>query len=444
MFKVLELLKATQGELMRGKREASIKGVSIDSRSVRPQEVFIAIKGENFDGHHFIDEAVKKGAKAVIFRKQTRPPKFRNKDIALIEVKDTVRALGDIARFHRLRFNIPVIAVTGSNGKTTTKEMIARVLSKSFKVLKTFGTKNNQIGVPLALLELNGTYDLVVLELGTNHFGEIDYLTKICQPGVGVITNIGPSHLENFKDLGGVFKKPGITILNADDNLLRKSMDKASKANLALGFGMWKRSDFFATNIRRYPEGLKFSVNQKYRFTLKTLGYYNIYNALAAIAVCRIFGMRGPDIVSRLASFDFPRNRLQLLTLHHTRFLDDSYNSNPLSLKQALSVLNDFGAQGRKIFIMGDMLELGERTVEFHRQIGKEVARICDVFIAVGQWSKGTAKAARNNGLASGNIFVCANNIQARDILFRKVAPGTKDVTLIKGSRAMRLEEILT
>ncbi|MFH1458320.1 MAG: UDP-N-acetylmuramoyl-tripeptide--D-alanyl-D-alanine ligase [Candidatus Omnitrophota bacterium] len=452
MFKVEELLKATQGKFVSGKRDACVKGVSIDSRTLKRGEAFIAIKGRNYDGHCFVNEAIKKGSNVIIFKKPFLRTKPKD-EITFIEVKDTVRALGGIARFHRQRFDIPVIAVTGSNGKTTTKEMIFWVLSRKFKVLKTSGTKNNQIGLPLTLLGLNNACDLAVLEIGSNHFGEIGYLCRICQPDIGVITNIGPSHLEYFKNLEGVFrekmalirelKKPGLAILNADDRFLKKVLHRAHKRPLALGFGIKNRSDFLATEIRALGQSLQFSVNQKYRFTLRTLGYYNIHNALAAVACARIFGMSMPDAASRLATFVPPQNRLQLLTLNNITFIDDTYNSNPLSLRQSLAVLKDSRAEGRKIFVMGDMLELGRRAVHFHRQIGKEAARICDVFIAVGPLSKWAALAARKEGLKAQDVFLCENNLEARDILYKKVNPGSEDLVLIKGSRAMMLEKIL-
>src|SRR3989338_7314407 len=223
MFRVNELIDATKGRLINQARNTIIRGISIDSRTMHSQDAFIAIKGSNFDGHDFIDEAINKGASCII-KESGSEAKGRGRRVTFIEVQDTTKALGDIARFQRRKFNIPVIAVTGSNGKTTTKEMIAHILSRKFKVLKNEGTKNNQIGLPITLLKLNSSYDIAVLEVGTNHPGEIEYLARICQPNIGIITNIGPSHLEYLRDLGGVHRekykiienleKPYIGILN--------------------------------------------------------------------------------------------------------------------------------------------------------------------------------------------------------------------------------------
>ncbi|KPK98005.1 MAG: hypothetical protein AMJ95_06400 [Omnitrophica WOR_2 bacterium SM23_72] len=452
MFTVEELLKATDGRLVKGRLQASARSVCIDSRVLKHGEAFVAIKGKNYDGHCFIKEAIRKGSNVIIVKKL--PSKIRpDEKTAFIKVKDTVKALGDIARFLRQRFDIPVIAVTGSCGKTTVKEMIYWVLSRKYKVLKTSGTKNNQIGLPLTLLGLNDTYDCAVLEIGSNHFGEIEYLTRICQPNIGIITNIGPSHLEYFGNLKGVFKEkltlleglkePGVALLNADDRFLKKVLNKAPERITALGFGIRSRSDFFAKEIRVPGQGLGFLLNQKYRFTLRITGYYNIYNALAAVACGRIFGMGVSEMASRLATFEPLSNRLQWLTLNNTTFINDTYNSNPLSLRQALYVLRDSRAEGRKIFVMGDMLELGPKALEFHRQMGQEAARICDVFMAVGSLSKRAALAARKRGLKPQDVFLCENNLQARDILYKRVKPGPKDIVLIKGSRAMMLEKIL-
>lgn len=452
MFSINELLEATGGRLVNKARQGSIRGISIDSRRIKPQEAFIAIKGSNFDGHNFIAEALRKGASCVI--RETAFPRIKKKikNAVFIEVRDTIKALGDIARFQRKKFNIPLIAVTGSNGKTTVKEMLAHLLSKKFKVLKNEGTKNNQIGLSLTLSELDSSYDIAVLEVGTNHFGEVDYLTKICQPNIGIIINIGHSHLEYLDNLEGVFRekyklienleKPYLGILNADDNFLKRKVFGNSKKAIILGFGVKNHCDFFASHIKMFKERIGFLVNEKYRFTLKTLGYYNIYNALAALAVARIFGVSYTDIAWRLASFDFPESRLKLIKRNNIKFIDDTYNSNPLSLRQALKALANFKTKGRKIFVMGDMLELGDYKERFHYQAGREIARCCDIFISVGRLSKLAAQAANKSGLDARNIFICDTPCQAGDILFKSISPKKYDIVLVKGSRLMKMEAI--
>ncbi len=485
MFKVAELVKAAKGKLTSGKENIKVKGISIDSRTLKPGECFVAIKGDNFDGHDFIEQAIKREANCIIVRSQGHPstwfdfahrkslgtgkaiPRLGSTSlttgrsgqaksqggVSIIEVKDTIIALGDIARFWRNKFNIPVIAVTGSNGKTTSKEMIAWVLSAKFKVLKNEGTKNNHIGLPMALLNLNSAHQIAVLEIGTNHFGEVANLANICSPNIGVITNIGPSHLKYFHNLEGVLrekyslfdnlKSPGIGILNADDPLLRGKISGRRRSNFIASFGINQAADFSARCIKRLGGKISFSLYNKYKFTLATPGYYNTYNALAAIAAGRIFGIEDKDIAKRLAQFRFPCGRLNFVTVRKIRFLDDTYNANPASLAGALDALVNFKAKGRKICVLGDMLELGSGKDKFHSQAGEKIVKACDCFIAVGKLSRLAAQAARERGLSANNIFNCRDSLQARRILFNKLSPCPKDIILVKGSRAMKMEEVL-
>lgn len=451
MFTLEELLEATGGKLIRGKKDIPIKGLSIDSRTIKSQEAFIAIKGDNFDGHDFIPEAIKKGASCIIKSSASKLPPLGQH--ILIEVKDTLLALGDIARFKRKKFDLPVIVVTGSNGKTTTKEMIAEVLAARYRVLKNPGTKNNQIGLPMALLNLDAGYDMAVLEVGTNHFGEVDYLSRICLPNIGIITNIGLSHLEYLDDLKGVFrekrallnnlKRPAIAILNADDKLLSKEACSKKKELIALTFGIRQRSDFLASDIKFKAERTEFLLKKKHRFTLKTSGAHNVYNALIAIAVGRIFGLSYAKIASRLSAFTFPEGRFNLKTAKGIRFIDDTYNSNPSSLEQALMAFGSLKIKGRKIFVMGDMFELGRGGGAFHRRAAKTVAKICDIFVATGKLSQITAEALVSRGFAAENIFTCATAREARDILFKRISPCKNDIILVKGSRLMKMEGVL-
>jgi UDP-N-acetylmuramoyl-tripeptide--D-alanyl-D-alanine ligase len=293
----------------------------------------------------------------------------------------------------------------------------------------------------------------VVLELGTNHPGEIEYLSRICQPNIGIITNIGPVHLEFLQSLEGVLKeklnliknlkRPYIAILNADDNLLNRQLVRKSTPPFTLSFGIKKPSDFLASRIRSSYQKIGFVVNNKYRFTLKTLGYQNIYNALSAIAIGQLFGLEYKDVVSGLNNFNFPQSRLNMVKLKGLRFIDDTYNSNPNALKQALEVLDNFKVKGKKIFVMGDMLELGKDKELFHFQAGRLAAGICDIFITVGKLSKCAAQAAKKSGMNSQNIFICDACQKAREILFSKISLNQDDLVLVKGSRLMKMEEVL-
>ena len=448
MFKVKDLLKATKGRST-GPDGAVVESISIDSRNILSNQAFLAIKGENFDGHDFVDEVVNKGVKVVIVHKNV---KIKNKKVCCIRVKDTIKAFGDIARSHRDKFDIPIIAVTGSNGKTTTKEMIASVLQSAGKVLKNPGTKNNHIGLPQSLLELDNTHDFAVLELGANHFGEIDYLAKICKPDISVITNVAASHLEHFNDIKGVLtekcalidsmNKKGLAILNSDDELLSKKLNSKTKFPFKLGFGIKNKAEFRASEINTKGLTTEFAVNNKYKFALNTPGQYNIYNALCAIACGRIFGLKYNEISKRLSEFVFPKGRLNLLEIDRIRFIDDTYNSNPYSFLRALEVLDSFDADGRKICVMGDMMELGSGKHLFHKQALTAALEICNVLITVGGLTEAAAGALKDAGVDTGKIFTCLTSQEAKEILFGSISPKENDIVLVKGSRMMRMEEV--
>ena len=450
MFKVFEIVEATGGKLIQGDLRSKLKGISTDSRKINIQDAFLALRGNNFDGHDFILPALKSGAACVIAEKINGL--IIPKGPALIQVKNTTLALGDIARFQRQKFNLPVIAVTGSNGKTTVKEMIAWILSGDARVLKNEGTKNNRIGLPQTLIRLKQSDDFAVVEIGTNHFGEVEVLAKIALANIGIITNIGQSHLEFLGDLKGVLKeksalldnlaKPALAILNADDRLLKPIITRKFRQAQVFSYGIKEKSDFRASMIKLGSSGVKFKVNRKFDFALATPGDYNIYNALAAIAVSRIFGLDYRKIASRLADFKFPKGRLNLVEFRGVRFIDDTYNSNPLSLSCALKVLSAMKCKGRKILVMGDMLELGSQKESLHRQIAGSITNTCDLLVTAGSLAKFTAKAACAGGLKSRNIFCCASSSEARDLLFKKIIPGALDVVLVKGSRSMKMEEV--
>jgi UDP-N-acetylmuramoyl-tripeptide--D-alanyl-D-alanine ligase len=448
VFTLDEIIKATQGKLIQRGRVDKLKGVSTDSRGLKAGDAFLALRGDNFDGHDFIPVALKSGSACIIAEKVSgfKAPN----SAALVKVKDTTFALGDLARFKRSAFSKPVIAVTGSNGKTTVKDMAAWVLSAGANVLKNEGTKNNHIGLPQTLIRLKENDDFAVVEIGTNHFGEVNYLASIARPNIGVITNIGPSHLEFLKDLKGVLKEksallnnlaaPSIALLNADDRYLRALTKSARPGLRILTYGIKEKCDFSASGIKLEEGKLRFKFNRKFDFELPTLGGHNVYNALAAIALGRILGLSLKDIAGRLADFDFPKGRLKLLKLKGVSFIDDTYNSNPLSLNNALMAFKAMGCKGRKILIMGDMLELGDKKELLHRQVAGSITNICDVLVSVGSLAALTAETARKRGFK--NIFCCASAAQARDLLFNSISPGAKDIILVKGSRSMKMEEV--
>lgn len=448
MFKISELIKITHGRQYGSVQDALVRGISIDSRTIKTGDLFIAIKGERFDGHDFLAEAVRKKAAGVIVGQRID----KLVKVPVIVVEDTTRALADIAAYHRKKFNIPVVGVTGSNGKTTTKDMAAWILEKKFKVLKNPGTQNNQIGLPMALLKLNKNFDIAVLEMGTNHFGEIGYLARVAKPNIGIINNIGPAHLEFLKNLAGVYREkcsliknlalPCVAILNLDDRFLIKNI--RDKDKFVIGFGINHNADYRASGIKRTKNGIEFLVNSRCAIKLKTVGVNNIYNALPAISVARLLGMDYNMIAERLEDFEFPAGRLTLIKKDKINFIDDTYNSNPASLGQALDALHNIKTKGRKIFIMGDMLELGRGGENIHRLAGRGIARVADVLIAVGSLTRLAAVEANKAGLDINSIFNCDSCEEAKELLFNRIIPKKDDIILVKGSRLMQMEKIIS
>ena len=426
--------------------QLDFSSVSTDTRKIGKGALFFAIKGPNFDGHDFLKEAKEKGAAGAVISDDTAciPP-----DFAVFRVKNTVKALGDLARFHRTRYDIPVIALTGSNGKTTTKEMLALILSAKYNVLKNEGTENNFIGVPQTLLKLNKDHNIAVLELGTNHFGEIAYLSDIVQPNCGMIINIGPSHLEFFGSVENVMKEKldllkrigedASTIVNGDDDGL---VDAAKKlCEEIVTFGLNDGCDFMAERIQESDCGINFALNDTYLVKLRMLGRHNVYNALAAIAAASLYGIEPGDAAKALQGFVLPKLRMEYQKCDGIEFIFDCYNSNPASLRSAIETLRDMGRGGRKVLIAGDMLELGASGQELHREIGRFAARAkIDLFASVGPLSRYILEGAQEEGIGGESLLRFENSVEAAKALKDILREG--DLVLVKGSRGMKMEEI--
>jgi UDP-N-acetylmuramoyl-tripeptide--D-alanyl-D-alanine ligase len=445
MFTIAEIIEATKGTLVQGPALAQVRGVCIDSRIVKKGEVFIAVKGDVFDGHDFIDAVIAKGVRVLVVHK---PIKVRGLKISVIRVKDTVRALGDIARFHRLRFKIPVIALTGSTGKTTTKEMIAIVLGRKYKVLKNEGTQNNHIGVPMTLLKLKPQHKIVILECGTNQPKDIIWLADVARPNMAVFTNIGESHLEGLKSVQGVLNekweltsfmgRQDTVIINADDALLSRRVKKNIFKVMTYGMGPqadWKASH---TNIvsGRY---LSFQVSGK-KIELNSCGISNVYNALAAICCGMFFKVPLHDIARALKLFEFPQGRGQIVRLGKGWMINDTYNANPVSMRSALQTLQAIDTKSKRIFVAADMLELGKSSRALHQALGADIAAGgVDVLITVGPLAKASATYAKPLNKKM-QVFACRDVESAQKCLAKVFRNG--DAVLIKGSRRMRMEQV--
>jgi UDP-N-acetylmuramoyl-tripeptide--D-alanyl-D-alanine ligase len=466
--KISEILKVTKGRLLSGDPQGDIDPASIstDSRTICPGEFFLPLKGVNFNGEEYIESAFKKGAIGAFTTQcavsRIRPRLWRDpakhearpagrgtrRERVVIQVKNTTDALGEMARWNRLQFRVPVIGVTGSNGKTTTKDMIAKVLSSKFNVLKNEGTRNNRIGVGMTLLKLNSSHHVCVIEMGTNHRGEIRLLAGIAMPTIAVITNIGPSHLKFLKDLKGVFnakreifevlKKNSLVLLNGDDEYLSTVKGKRLKI---MRFGFNENNDFRASGFSSGVNGIRFILNGRSRFELNLLGAHNIYNALGAIAAAYNFDISYPCTKKALLEYSPPHMRLNVKRVGGVTVINDAYNSNPLSMKSALEALKDFPGRSRWI-VSADMLELGEREKEFHGLVGETIAKSgFDGLITFGDLSMHTSSRALECGMGRDRVWHCSSRGEAADILNRYAKKG--DCILVKGSRSMKMEEVV-
>ena len=451
MVKVNEILKITGGRVLSASAddlEIEPSRISTDSRTIKKDEFFLALKGENFDGASFVEAAFRKGASGAIVERAK--PRLQRKGKTVIAVKDSTKALQDIAASHRSAFDIPVIAVTGSNGKTTVKDMIASLLSSKYRVLKNEGTKNNHIGVPQTLLELTPDHDICVLEFGINHKDEMGSLAMMARPSAAVITNIGPSHLEHFRNVESVFAAKsevldyipdgGLGIINGDDPYL--STIKKGRLKL-ITFGLKRSNDFFATDISYQNDHIEFTLNaRRPALKLGMIGVHNIYNALAAIAVASQFGVRGADMKRALEVQRPSRMRLNIKkTSYGVAVIDDSYNSNPLSASAAVEALRRYPAKSRWV-VFGDMLELGKSGTDFHRLAGRGIAGSgATGLVTFGKLSRIALAEAKRCGMERKNLWHCATHGQIARILHKVVKKG--DAILIKGSRGMKMEEVV-
>ncbi len=448
-FNLTEVLKATGGSLTKSGSGKMFRGISTDTRTVQSGNLFIALVGERFDGHDFAAQAAAKGAIGVIASKPVQVPDH----ITVIEVDNTLAALQALARFHRQRFHIPLIGVTGSNGKTTTKDMLAAVLSGRFKVLKTEANFNNEIGLPLTLLKLEASHDAAVVEMGMRAQGEIRELTEIALPNAGVVTNVGETHMEILGSIENIaaakaelveaIAHDDLVVLNADDPHVRPMQSKA-RGRVVL-YGLNPGAFVRAENISSGENGeliTKFdcrSPRGSFPVVLHTVGIHNVYNALAAIATGWELGLRPNEIKEGIGSFVPGAMRLEVKKYGEYTVVNDVYNASPLSMAAALDTLAGM-TRGRKIAVLGDMLELGDAAVDAHRRIGRRAAEQgVDIVLTVGELAKHIAGAAHESGVKNTQAFTGHN--EAIEVLRSLMQPG--DYILLKGSRGMKMETML-
>lgn len=449
---IKNIIKACGGKVLQEGSMEFIEGLSTDSRTIKKNSLFIPLVGEKFDGHQFIEVAKKRGAIATLCEKGKYIDLKNLTDIYIIEVDNTLDSLQAISKYYRNLFNIPFIAITGSTGKTSTKDIITSVLSQKYNTLKNKGNLNNHIGLPLTIFNLDNYNEMAILEMGMSNFGEILDLTEIVRPHISVITNIGLSHIEHLGSRENIMKaKMEITtylkeedylLLNGDDELLvgLKNMKSIYKK---IFFGLSQENDIYPKNlIDLGEEGFTFDIEingEDYPFTIKQPGIHNIYNALVAIWIGVYRKLTIEEIEDGLESYIPSKMRMEILEEKDIKIVNDAYNASPDSMKAALSVLK--GMKGNtKIAVLGNMLELGDFSKEGHRIVGEYSGDKVDILITIGDEARWIAEGARVKGLVK-QIHITNSNKEAVQILDNIL--DKNDIVLIKGSRGMKMEEIV-
>ena len=449
---VKNIIKVTNGKLIIGNEEIECENFSKDTRTIEKGDIYIGIKGEKFDGNAFWKQALDNGAKAVIVQdiEVTEEEKVKYSNKTIILVQDTLKALYEIAKYKRSLYNIPVIAVTGSVGKTSTKDIIASVVSQKYKTLKTEGNNNNNIGLPFTILKLKD-HEAMVVEMGMNHFGEISLLTDIAKPTLAVITNIGTSHIGNLGSRENILKakleilegmKIPRVIINNDNDLLHNWYEQNKDKIEVHTIGIENDSELMAKAIELGEESSKFkavSKEGKIEIQVPVAGTHFVYNALCAMEVGRVLGISRNQIQEGIAKFELTKKRMDIRKLENGAIIiNDAYNASYESMRASIEFLaNHTGT--RKIAVLGDMFELGEYSEKLHRNVGKEVAsHDIDVLICAGENSKYIIEEAQKNKKIE--TFYFHNNEEIVEKLNQELRNG--DVVLVKASNGMKFFEI--
>ena len=445
-----QLLEAVGGTLLGeyDDLDTTFADVCTDSRNITGGCLFLPLQGERFDGHAYINDALEGGAVGCLTARERDsylPGKF------YVKVRSTQRALRDLARYYKERFPIPFVAVTGSVGKTTTKDMVAAVLSSKFKVLKTEGNFNNDIGLPLTLLRLDHSYEVCVLEMGMDHAGEIDYLSELVEPDVALITNIGDAHIENLGSREAIFnakcevfahlKKDGLAILNGDDEWLITLRSKLEQKTVFVGAG--EGLDYTACDTDSSGGQLSCMVRtpkNQFQANIPALGAHMIYPTLMAAAVGEWFGMAADEISRGIRAFLPTKMRMNVIRCPgDILILNDAYNANPQSMRAAAAVLSD-SRDRRRVAVVGDMKELGVNSELFHQAVGGYFAEAgTDRLIAIGDSARFIAQGAQKAGLENASYYPTIE--EAEDALLRELRSGV--TILVKASRAMEFERVV-
>lgn len=442
-----EIVKATKGKLLLNNNK-EVEYISTSSKDIKENTLFIPIKGEKYDGHAFLEDAYNNGCRIFLIDKNHE---FYKKDISLIEVNDTLLALGSLARFYLDKFNVDLIGVTGSVGKTSTRDIIYSVLNEKYKTLKNELNYNNEIGIPKTLFNLDYSYEKAVIEMGIDKKGDISYFKTIAPLKHAVISNIGLSHIANFKNQEGIFhakmeiakdfNKENTLIVNGDDNFLKTLKDKKLPYNL-LTYGFDKDNTIYCVSYEIVNGKINFKVNFKnkiYDYTIPSIAKHNIYNAMSAILIGNLYNLTYEEIKKGLESVSFTEGRLTIINKKDITIINDCYNASLDSIKSALNVLSTF--KTRKVAILGDVLETGSYEEEIHKNIGKSIIGNTDILILVGDSIKYTYDEVIKNNFNKDNIYVFntyEDVIKNIDSIIKK-----GDTILLKASHGIKLSNVV-
>ena len=451
---VEEILNATRGKLLIGDLKENCENFCTDTRKILENDVYVGLKGENFDGNEYYEEALKKGAKVAIVSGIEIPKEKleQYKDKTIIEVDDSLIAFGKIAEYKRSLYNIPVIQVTGSVGKTSTRDINANVIRTKYKTLQTEGNLNNHIGLPTTILKLKD-HEALVVESGMNHLGEISYLGKITKPTIAVITNVGTAHIGLLGSRENILKakleilenlKPeGTIVINNDNDMLNK-WAKEDKVYKKYTFGIDEKSDVMAYNIKIGNNYSTYNVkinNEEYTVNVPVSGKHFVYNSLCAIAVGNLLGISSENIIKGIETFSLTKNRMEVVKVKdNVTVINDAYNASYDSMKPALEYLSELPAN-RKIAVLGDMFELGEFSEEIHRKVGIEVVtHKIDILVTVGKLAKYIAEEAKYLRMPEENIISLETTEEASEYLNEILQKD--DAVLLKAAHGMHFSEI--
>lgn len=451
IFTLAEIVKAVKGKVLEQGAD-KFTDVVTDSRKISDGVLFVALKGEKFNGEIFAAEALSKGAAGVLVSSEYSYDRPLGGTVIQAE-RDTLEAYQRIAFCHRNRFHIPMITITGSNGKTTTKDLTAAVLSSKFNVLKTQANFNNEIGLPMTLLQLTQEHEAAVTEIGMRGLGQIAALAPVAAPNIGIVTNVGETHMELLGSMENIAKAKGelvesiasggTVILNADNEYTAAMTSKCNEGVKIITFGIDEAADIRGSNLRNMGRETKFDCKlpdgEMCEFTVPMAGRHNVYNALAAVAAGVTLALTPEEIQSGLTNLEMSKMRFEYKQIGEYNVINDAYNASPMSMKAALNTISEV-AKGRSIAVLGDMLELGADEIELHKNVGRQVpVNGVSILVTFGRLGEEIANGAMEEGMEA--VYSVYTHQEAADLLHKLLLPG--DTILLKASRGMKLEKIL-